>query len=230
MSPSPKRKWADIVIEETIYQAFVTIRNFLRYCVRMKPQNQVDPITLESPTWPVFHFVQELDVLYRYSAVSLMEYINNTGNMKDPHSQVGYSTTELFRLERLCGRKISISSSRNEMFNNSNLVLFLENDIGNYYTKVFDDFEAFDVKRNINIYDSVNWSLIMHVLNDIRNLNTWYCNSTIKNLRERIKLEKYRNYQSAVRNELEDIMDGMITFITHMNGEGLQPDGTHVEI
>jgi len=185
----------------------------------MKPQNRLDPITLEPPTPPIFFFVQETDILYRYSAANLVGYIEDSGDLRDPLSQIKYSAVELHRLEKLCGKKIVISPTRNEDKNNRDIVMFLENDIGNHYTDVFSDFEAIDISGSVSLYDSDNWSMVMQILNEIRNVSLWHCNSVIQHLKEKIKLEKYRNDLNLIKNEVANGLDDLLNYVSYINDE-----------
>jgi len=224
-----KRKWSEITMENIFEQASNTIKKFLKYCVRMKPQNRLDPITLEPPVPPLFYYVQEENILYRYSAANLLGYIEDSGNIRDPLSQVSYSTTDLMRLERLCGKKLSISETRNEDKHNRDIVMFLENDIGIHYGRVFLEFDAIDVSGGIIIYDSDSWPLVIQILNEIRHVSLWHCNAVIKHLKERIKLECYRNNLSIIRNEVKHTIDDLINYVSYVFDEQHSMI-THVDI
>jgi len=224
-----KRKWSEITLENIFEQASNTIKKLIKYCVRMKPQNRLDPITLEPPIPPLFYFVQEENIVYRYSAAKLLGYIEDSGNIRDPLSQVLYSATDLLRLERLCGKKISISKTRNEDKHNRDIVMFLENDIGIHYGRVFLEFDTIDVNGGIIIHDSDSWTLIIQILNEIRQVSLWHCNAVIKHLKERIKLECYRNNLSIARNKAKHVIDDIINYVSYVFEEQYSMI-THVDI
>jgi len=189
------------------------IYKFLILCLRWKTQNNLDPITLDKLVPPIFYFIQDESIIYKYSALTLLDYIEDSNDIRDPLSRIEYNTAELLRLENLCGKRITLSKSRRQEIHDMEIIMFLENDIGIYYLEVFNDFDVFDVGEEISIYDSSNWVLIIQILNEIRTMSIWYCNSVIKNIVERIKLERSRNNSRIIRNEVHDTIDNITCFI-----------------
>ena len=67
------------------------ILNFLKYCLSMKSQNKEDIFTLEKVKGPLFFFVQEENIVYKYNATLLADFIEETGSYKDPQTQIIYN-------------------------------------------------------------------------------------------------------------------------------------------
>ena len=72
----------------------------------MKSQNKEDIFTLEKVKGPLFFFVQEENIIYKYNANVLADFIEETGCYKDPQTQIVYNEIELLRLEKITKRSI----------------------------------------------------------------------------------------------------------------------------
>ena len=53
------------------------IYKFLKYCLSMKAQNTEDIFTLEKVEPPYFYFVQEENIVYKYNATLLADFIED---------------------------------------------------------------------------------------------------------------------------------------------------------
>ena len=96
----------------------------------MKSQNKEDIFTLEKVKGPLFFFVQEENIVYKYNANVLADFIEETGCYKDPQTQIVYNEIELLRLEKITKRCIRGIKKENATNDVSSIIPFLENEVG----------------------------------------------------------------------------------------------------
>lgn len=82
-------------------RALTTIKRWLRQVVRMRPVNEVDPITLEPPTPPVFKHFNSTGKLNAFDARNLAAYFRATGNFIHPVTREPFTRIDVLRLQNL---------------------------------------------------------------------------------------------------------------------------------
>lgn len=82
-------------------QALATVKRWLQRTIRMRPVNQVDPITLEPPTPPVFKHFNTTGKLNAFDAQNLAAYFRATGNFVHPVTREPFTRVDVLRLQNL---------------------------------------------------------------------------------------------------------------------------------
>lgn len=69
--------------------------------IRLKPVNDVDPITLEPPTPPVFKHINSTGKLNAFDARTLATYLRTSGNFIHPVTREPFTRLDVLRLQNL---------------------------------------------------------------------------------------------------------------------------------
>ena len=168
-----------------------TIYRFLKYCLSMKAQNKMDVFTLEKIEPPFFYYVQEENIIYKYNAPLLADFIEDTGCKKDPQTQQPYNTVELQRLQRITGR--TFVDKKTEVVNElDNVIPFLESEVGNSIHAILEQTTEEDP-----------WLLLLQTLQELKSISmdhyTTIMNNSIRNVEHEYKrMEKQQRLLCAM--------------------------------
>lgn len=83
------------------FYALQRIQKWLVKRIRLKPVNDVDPITLEPPTPPVFKHFNTTGKLNAFDARTLAHYFRSTGNFIHPVTREPFTRVDVLRLQNL---------------------------------------------------------------------------------------------------------------------------------
>ncbi len=149
------------------------IYNFLKKCYSLKCQNSVDIFTLEPVEPPFFFFIQEENIVYKYNATLLADFIEESGSYKDPQTQIKYNDIELLRLEKITNRSLRGISQVPVINDSSTVIPFLENEVGSSLRLLL---EHTYVCRNNNIQlnEFDEWYTLLQSLNEIKQIGAYH--------------------------------------------------------
>ena len=171
------------------------IYKFLKYALSMKAQNKEDIFTLDKINPPFFYFIQENNIVYKYNASILFDFIEKTGCYKDPQSQIEYNAIEIKRLEKLAKRTMKPRSAGNSQVvveeEASTIVPFLENELGESIRVLIDNNTSSDIQLN----DKEEWYNILQSLNELKVIGLSYYESVINQIISNLKHEEKRIFK-----------------------------------
>ena len=149
------------------------ILKFLKFCLSMKSQNKEDIFTLEKVKGPLFFFVQEENIIYKYNANVLADFIEETGCYKDPQTQIIYNEIELKRLEKITNRSIRGIKKEKNTNDISSIIPFLENEVGENVRLLLEH----NYQNNnsvIHLNEKDEWFSLLQSLNEIKQTRMCY--------------------------------------------------------
>ena len=170
------------------------IYKFLKYALSMKAQNKDDIFTLDKIKPPFFYFIQENNIVYKYNASILFDFIEKTGCFKDPQSQIEYNTIEIKRLEKLAKRTLkprSADKSQVEEEQATTIVPFLENELGENIRVLIDS----NTTSTIELDEKEEWYNIVQCLNELKVIGLSCYESVINQVISNLKHEEKRIFR-----------------------------------
>jgi hypothetical protein len=145
------------------------IYKFLKMCYSYKAQNTEDIFTLEKVEPPYFYFVQEQNIVYKYNATLLADFIEDSGCYKDPQTQITYNNCELSRLENITKRTLKGITKVSETSDTSTVIPFLENEVGNSI-RILLEHTYVSTNNTIQLTDVEEWYTLLQSLNEIKQI------------------------------------------------------------
>ena len=167
------------------------ILKFLKFCLSMKSQNKEDIFTLEKVKGPLFFFVQEENIIYKYNANVLADFIEETGCYKDPQTQIIYNEIELKRLEKITNRSIRGIKKEKNTNDISSIIPFLENEVGENVRLLLEH----NYQNNNSIIllnEKDEWFSLLQSLNEIKQIGLSSSQSLMKQTIDNLKHEEKR--------------------------------------
>ena len=159
----------------------------MKFCLSMKSQNKEDIFTLEKVKGPLFFFVQEENIVYKYNATLLADFIEETGCYKDPQTQIVYNEIELLRLEKITKRSIRGIKKKNETTDASSIIPFLENEVGENVRLLLEhNYQTNGSAIQLNEKDE--WYSLLQSLNEIKQIGITYYQSLMKQTIDNLSL------------------------------------------
>jgi hypothetical protein len=117
--------------------------DYLQNKQRLQPKNTVDYITLEPPEPPVFLHVNEAGIVTAFSADTLANYFEASGEFKHPETRVPFNLVEIRRLDQMTERKYNLTQNLDSIVTRhqderveTQLVDFLQNDLETCYQNI----------------------------------------------------------------------------------------------
>ena len=95
--------------------SIVRLQRWWRALKRLRPSNTVDCITLEPVEPPVFLHVTDTGHVTAFSATSLAQYMNTSGNFTHPQFRVPFTPVELWRLDKCTGQQFNLLQNRDRI-------------------------------------------------------------------------------------------------------------------
>ena len=157
----------------------------------MKSQNKEDIFTLEKVKGPLFFFVQEENIIYKYNANVLADFIEETGCYKDPQTQIIYNEIELKRLEKITNRSIRGIKKEKNTNDISSIIPFLENEVGENVRLLLEH----NYQNNNSIIllnEKEEWFSLLQSLNEIKQIGLSSYQSLMKQTIDNLKHEEKR--------------------------------------
>tara|TARA_X000001036_G_C20595392_1_gene772636 strand:- start:252 stop:1043 length:792 start_codon:yes stop_codon:yes gene_type:complete len=172
------------------------IYKFLKYCYSMKAQNTEDIFTLEKVEPPYFYFIQEENIIYKYNAKILADFIEESACYKDPQTQIVYNDIELKRLEKMTNRSLrGIVKENNENENNS-VIPFLENEVGESIRLILEHNNVTS-NSNIQLNEIEEWYNLLQSLNEIKQIGMEYYQTVMNTSITNLKHEEQRLFKQT---------------------------------
>ena len=167
------------------------IYKFLKKCYSLKAQNSEDIFTLEKVEPPFFFFIQEENIVYKYNATLLADYIEESGCYKDPQTQIMYNDIELLRLEKITNRSLRGVSQVSVTNDTSSVIPFLENEVGNSLRLLL---EHTYISRNntIQLNEFEEWYTLLQSLNEIKQIGACHYQTIMNQSLRNLKHEEQR--------------------------------------
>lgn len=146
-----------------VFSAVRTLQTWWRRHQQLKPKNTHDYITLEPVEKPVFLHISDSGVVTAFSANTLANYFESSGDFKHPESRTPFNLIEIKRLDKQTGRVYNlfqnyetIISRHKQERSQSQLEEFLINDLETNYQHIMTSCRA----DTLNI----EWELQMRTL------------------------------------------------------------------
>ena len=162
------------------------IYKFLKNCYSLKAQNTEDIFTLEKVEPPFFFFIQEENIVYKYNATLLAEFIEESGCNKDPQTQIMYNDIELLRLEKISNRSLRGIKPVLETNDTSSVIPFLENEVGTSLRFLLEHTYV-SSNNTIQLNEFEEWYTLLQSLNEIKQIGACHyhtiMNQSLINLR-----------------------------------------------
>ena len=167
------------------------ILKFFKFCLSMKSQNKEDIFTLEKVKGPLLFFVQEENIVYKYNANILADFIEETGCYKDPQTQIVYNEIELLRLEKITKRCIRGIKKENATNDVSSIIPFLENEVGENVRLLLE--HNYQTNNSaIQLNEKEEWYALLQSLNEIKQIGMTYYQSLMKQTIDNLNHEDKR--------------------------------------
>tara|TARA_B100001758_G_C18411996_1_gene616465 strand:- start:19 stop:810 length:792 start_codon:yes stop_codon:yes gene_type:complete len=172
------------------------IYKFLKFCISMKAQNTEDIFTLDKIEPPFYFFIQEENIVYKYNAKLLANFIEETGCYKDPQTQIVYNKIEIKRLEKITNRSLLNIEIVNKENESCSVIPFLENEVGQSLRLIL-EYNFITRNSTIQLTDIEEWFTLLQSLNEIKQIGMTYYQNIMNTSITNLKHEEQRLFKNT---------------------------------
>lgn len=100
---------------DNVLHAIVAIQKWWKHWIQLKPQNTHDYITLEPVEPPIFLHVSDTRFVTAFSASTLANCFEASGDFKHPHSRTPFNVVEIRRLDAITNQEFKLCENYNSI-------------------------------------------------------------------------------------------------------------------